>query len=824
MAMFWLASTSKESVTVNAPVETIPDTEPTAQDGQDVTDAASTAMDAADTPAAEAASADVMGTALPLEDDDGTALAKLRDLVQRRTRFDASEVQGVSEACVAQTLRIQATHALAFQVNTAGITGRTAIPGARVKSTHPETDAVHSGPERLAIGMQRLSETLCEPSTTYNQLRDGLWLAADNVHYELHGCSPCNGRGSVTCHTCSGARTETCYSCSGRGSSTCYSCNMGKVSCPSCYGTCFVTRGETEYYTEQVWVNGQYETYHRSRWVNRQVPCTSCVYGKVTCSHCSGRGELNCITCSTRGTITCRTCGGAGDLRCNPCEGSGRVGTSAWVEVHHKASYAMDWTGALDDRATAIGEAKGLHGVAQEARVLALDNVGRDTALPSSALVASYDGELDIRHLDAACGGDHYAVVAYGVNRQWLELDDIVDDLLLGDLEALRSALVSADTSGGWFRRLDVLLQPLRHVVDSELNTTLVDAILDGQELDESRALVSAEYAEKLRHALLSALKRIYNRVAVGTWWVMPLLCAALAFATWRLNHPYLAMIPAVGAIPLSMGLLRLRAMRVFNSVLGSKDKARKALEHIRKARHHYVAQGLHGVPTLALAALSVFGAVHAYKATPATPIPFLAEPALAQAMAYYRANDFNAAQPLLQSLAAQGKQDAYLPLATVLWEKSKKESAGQATSDRQTALTWAQKALAATPGDAVAQNLAGQLLTLSGQSGENIAKGVALLKQAASKGQGEAMHALGLLYVMGAQVPKDAAQARHWFTQAAHAGRAGDMYNLGLMDWRGEGLAAPNKESARQWWTKAAAGGDTRAKQAMAQGGPGTR
>ncbi len=743
-------------------------------------------------------------------DDDGSALAKLQRLVRDRTRFDASDVQGVAESCVPQGMCVDAMHRLEALVRCVEVTGRSQPTAYETRSsTRVMTDAESDSGARLTLGLDLLYKKLQDASTAYDELHEGIWLPAEAIHVELHRCIPCHGRGCVTCHTCSGNCTERCYSCGGGGQTNCHWCSCtGKVTCPQCYGTSYVIRGRTEYYTEQVWVVDRYEYQSKSRWVEERVSC-SCTCGRVDCSHCAGQGKIRCATCHATGTITCRTCAGAGDLTCNPCEGSGQVGTAAWVEVYHTVEYGQGWFSPVDPRADDIRKEEKLHDIVRESRGLTLNKLHRKEDGMSGLVVAGYRGELDIRHLDAACREKTYHVVTYGVNRQWLDLNHILRDLLNGDLEALRSALVLADTSGHSKQCKENLTTPLRDVVNSEINTALVDAVLDSQPLDELHTLVSADYAEKLKNALLSALKRIYDGVAMRTWWQAPLTCGLLGLAAWGLKHPYWAVLPGICTLPMSLGILRFQSVRVFTSALGDRPKAKKAVEHVRKAKHHRKGLWLHLLPSLAVLALAATGAAHQYTLDRNAPTaPIFAIPLAGDAPS--------------REAASPGNAQDYLSRARSLWEKSTREPAPASENDRLAATDWALKAVNASPEDNDALLLAGQLTTMEGQSPVAVTKGVTMLKKAASKGSGEAMHILGLMYIMGSQIPKDAGQARHWFTEAANTGRASDMYNLGLMDWRGEGMSATDKDRARQWWNKAAARGDSRAKQALAQGGPG--
>lgn len=97
---------------------------------------------------------------------------------------------------------------------------------------------------------------------------------------------------------------------------------------------------------------------------NGQVPCNNlqCLYGKVRCWYCDGRGNadlsgrqvIRCSACSY-GQMNCRTCNGLMRLQCGPCGSTGSH-TVVWTgRIHADVSYEIrpaqghreDWTTAL---------------------------------------------------------------------------------------------------------------------------------------------------------------------------------------------------------------------------------------------------------------------------------------------------------------------------------------------------------------------------------------------------------------------------------------------------------------------------------------------
>jgi TPR repeat protein len=84
-------------------------------------------------------------------------------------------------------------------------------------------------------------------------------------------------------------------------------------------------------------------------------------------------------------------------------------------------------------------------------------------------------------------------------------------------------------------------------------------------------------------------------------------------------------------------------------------------------------------------------------------------------------------------------------------------------------------------------------------------------LLRAADSGSAQAQYDAGASLATGdwgdTGVPKDLGAALAWYRRAASTGHAEAQYNLGFMLWQGEGCE-PDLAAAKQWLTKAVAGG----------------
>jgi TPR repeat protein len=129
-----------------------------------------------------------------------------------------------------------------------------------------------------------------------------------------------------------------------------------------------------------------------------------------------------------------------------------------------------------------------------------------------------------------------------------------------------------------------------------------------------------------------------------------------------------------------------------------------------------------------------------------------------------------------------------------------------QAVLERERALPTDPSALQALArdGNADAQNRLA-LLYINGKGvPKDIAKGVALLRQAAAKNHPVAELNLGILFGAGFGVPKDDAEAVKWYRQAAEQGNPGAQNHLGFAYEHGVGVVQ-NYAEALAWYRKAA-------------------
>jgi hypothetical protein len=745
--------------------------------------------------------------------DDGTALGKLRDLIQTRTRFAAHDIRALSESLVTQALAITVSHTLSAELRTNSITGKTAraLPGTSCRNAVEA--ATHEEAARLSLATTQLNGLLHEAPAKYDVLLDGLILGPETIYYSLHTCSACHGRGNHTCQICNGVGRQQCTSCCGNRTHLCVSCMAGKVMCTSCHGSTNIDASGSEYFTVQTWVGDRYETRTESRWVNRTQRCTTCFNGQLNCPSCSGTGRRQCGVCSGVGDLPCGGCTGKGSLACGGCDGSGSAGTDAWIEIHHLAAAVLIWPALPDPTAFKIEEKSGLDKIAAETRGLTLAGVSGG----ATEVTATYAGTLDIMHLEVKFNAKEYKVVAFGQSRAWYDLDNIIQDLLSSDLEALRAALAVSDRG---------LTQPvataLHNVVASEINASLVDDAMSGSPTDELRVILSADYVHHLKETLLSAIQRFYLSARSSTWWPMPLMVGIVAAWLWWQNYLLLSVAAACMAYPASLVHLKSKTKRMLKRCLGDKAKAKQAAAFLTKAGQHRSAHRPHLLVSLLVFGLTIYGAVHAnmpaltsawsrtFAATPSAPLP--------QAMVLVQNKQFAQARKVLLNLAQHGDPKAYLPLAQVLKVDDQSKPSGALPADRVAAAAWALKAVGAFPKDATALYVAGDLAASAARNANEMSTALPLLERSAAMGNADAMHDLGLIYIMGGNVPANPVSARHWFTAAANAGRAADMYNLGMMDWQGLAARSPNHAQAMRWWRRSAALGDERAQRMIAR------
>lgn len=177
----------------------------------------------------------------------------------------------------------------------------------------------------------------------------------------------------------------------------------------------------------------------------------------------------------------------------------------------------------------------------------------------------------------------------------------------------------------------------------------------------------------------------------------------------------------------------------------------------------------------------------------------------IAAAKAYFEANQFDKALPILQKGAAGGNPEAEARLG-IMYENG----LGGLPKDDVQAVNWLRKAAAG--GNALAMNNLGNLHE-NGRGGlpQDDIQAANWYRKSAEAGYGRAMTNLGLMYDEGrGALPLDDAQALVWFRKAADAGDPYGMANLGGMYHGAHGGLAKDDVQAVYWYRKAAEGGDT--------------
>ncbi|WP_348698382.1 hypothetical protein [Duganella fentianensis] len=794
-------------------------------------------------PPAGAPSASVAAPAAGAE-----ALEMVRTLVRDKTRFEPDDLQQLHGEDLQQPMTLSAHYTLRTHLAEHAINGATFSAHAsdhRCDSRFEVVDAANDdSDDRLKVAHAKLAQHLARADAEYNSVSEGRYLGYARRHWHLEGCTPCCGSGKVSCYTCHGSRQETCDQCSGRRTVSCtgIGCYGGQVNCTTCYGTGSVRSSET--YTEPVSVattvyrDGQsYTSYHteyqsRSRDVSR--PCSGCSYGKVQCRVCWGSGIVNCVRCGASGSITCRTCTGAGKLTCNPCAGSGKVGKTAWIEVHAAIEYALTLPDQAGDDVRRITAAAGLHGTAVMADQLRLAQVVTQPHRVGE-FRADYQLLLRIVRLAVECSEKEYDLVAYGKPLAWLTLDDIVEDLLRKDLQALSQALAQVADDGLLAADVDALLKPLHAVAASELNADVIESVLDGNTEQSHGHVVSLDYAQTVRTAVLGALRHIYTRQAKRSWWHGTLAVCGATLAVWLFSQLGYAILAGLAATAASIVWFRHRMRRLLADALGGSNQAERAIALATRSKRQRLAYFLILAPALlALVLLASMLPSRGWMAGAAAPAQGRPQAGLALSPAQradvdavlkrHTAGDFGYARQRLEALAQAGNPAAYGPygwmllLAEGLSPQHVQSDGGAVARERQ-ARRWIDLGLAQD--DSWAHAAQGVSLLVAGRSSAERSKGQAMLEQAAGRGNGAAMHFLGNAYLQGHYLSRDLAAARKWYEQAAALNQPADLYNLGQIEWHGAASSRPDRAKALLLWRRAAAMGEPNAIAALQRGQP---
>ncbi|CDG84275.1 hypothetical protein [Janthinobacterium agaricidamnosum] len=573
-------------------------------------------IDATSTPALPGL--DATGPAAPAVNPDQpraiAVLDKVRKLVQDKTRFAPEDIQAIAETDTLQDYTLLASYSLEAHFESRVINGffdRGAADRSCDYAEEVEAAARALSKPRLLLAANSMESHLRALDTPHDEIQAGLYLPHAGKHWHLDTCGGCGGDGSSTCHHCRGRKSETCDACQGGRSVLCSAyncCGTGKINCPACGGSGQAHESASEYVTEQVPVvtyqNGSAHTTYRkeSRMVHgtRQVHCHSCSHGKITCHTCSGSGNIHCVTCNASGNITCRTCSGRGDITCGPCKGSGKRGTAAWVDVYATPAYSVALPEQADDDSRAIVDKHDPHAIAALSQSLTLGKIALDDPAFPQRIDARYQGKLRIVRLQASCNGASHHIVAYGADLRWLSLDDIVEKLLQGDLQALGNALNHSADGGFFASDIDRLLLPLRDVAASELNGEVIESVLDGVAAHAHPDVVSPEYAQQLRSCMLGALRHIYTRLAKQFWWKNALAALAVALLAFLFSGALPAAVAGVLAAGAGLPVFGRRVRGVLTGALGSRRQVDRAIAIAGKGKRNRLAHALVLGPAIA--------------------------------------------------------------------------------------------------------------------------------------------------------------------------------------------------------------------------------
>ncbi|WP_374581367.1 hypothetical protein [Pseudoduganella sp.] len=759
-------------------------------------------------------------------------LAKIRSLVRDKTRFEPEDIQPVSEDDAEYPYEMEVGYAFEARVEERNINGHFKPRSSDVRGESMLDNWGHAASQRpgmLRQAMDKLEQQLRDPETAYNQVESGLYLGAAVRYYDLDTCTGCAGQGKNRCHVCHGRGSEGCHHCYGNLQINCtnFSCSFGKVNCSNCYGSGQTQR--TEYYTEYVTVyhNNGSETVSQPRSRTVYDRCNVCFGGKVDCGTCYGTAKIRCPTCFGTGEIRCNTCAGRGELKCTPCDGSGEVGGIAWSDVHVAATHAVASADGMPDDARQIVQKEGPHPLAAQAsgvRMRALQRIGQD-----EGMVVRYKMPVRLVRLAAQCGEACYKLVAYGRELRWLTLDNMVEDLLQRDLQALNRALALMADDGLFATDVQKLLEPLQHVAASELNADVVEAVLDGEAAAGHAGVISQQYAETIEKAVLGSLRHVYTRFAKRNWWQGMLAALLLALGGWWWSGLVAGLLLGALALPASLWLFRHRLRKVLAQALGGDAKALRAMALARKGKRDRTATFLVLAPVVLALAGSAWllpkQGPHASAATAAgaqRPSP-AEQGAISEAMKQHKSGAVGPARATLEVLAQDGNKAAYGPYGwmVLLGEGLSPEQARQSDMRQrvEAARPWAEKAMAVD--DAWGYATQGMIEINKNGGHFDMEQGLRHLESAAERGHLGAMHFLGMIHFKGVNVPVDLVKARKWVAMGAARDEPAELYNLGMLDWTGAGLDKPDRASAMNHWRRAAKLGNENARKALKTGRP---
>jgi TPR repeat protein len=512
------------------------------------------------------------------------------------------------------------------------------------------------------------------------------------------------------------------------------------------------------------------------------------------------------------------------------------------VDVYSTPDYLLILPEEADLAAKDIEKKVQVHGVAEIAKGISLEDIAVDVPDNPEMVTAKYQGGFRIFHTDVTCNGKEYHLIAYAEDLRWLELDKIVETLLRNDLDELNGAIVEASDEDWYATRLDHLLQPLKHVVASEINFELVKATFDPEYQGKFDVVVSADYRAEASKGVLGSLRCIYNRLAKQFWWKALLASIVIELAAWSFGRDYWAGLLGLICVPLSWVLFTRRVRAVLTDALGNRTQADKAMTITSKGKERKAIAFAAVCAPCALVAIAMWISLPSHgpwsgafggKASSASPMPI--EPLetakrtsnpMADVTANGRSSPAQLAQirQALEARANSGDVQAYGPYARAVLDNTGLSTPLPPKVRFSEAKKWAELALQSRADDVEALTVKGLILVMGLGVTENQSEGLSLLTRAANEGGTHAMHVLGMCRFGVHYCDRSAtnySEARKWFSKAAAKDSPEDIYNLGLMDWNGYGIPKPNRQSAMLLWKKAAAMGEERALRAVSQGRP---
>lgn len=257
--------------------------------------------------------------------------------------------------------------------------------------------------------------------------------------YHEHDCDRCSAEGQITCPGCRGAGIDTCPDCSGSGERSCSHCSgSGNRQCSSCYGS-----GSKEESRSVRQGDGSY------RYQTVRVKCGSCFgRGGRTCDRCGGRGKRTCGKCSGHGTITCPSCSGLGKITCPECDGKYYVTDLVQVETIANPSYTGRYSG-LPASVQGVVEKVGITLLASIASHIELQGSSNHLNQPS----IYYRIKIPFCEMQIMVRDKNYQVVIYGEQPTIYSTDNILEDLIKGDLDNFHACVESGVKWMPWFHR-----------------------------------------------------------------------------------------------------------------------------------------------------------------------------------------------------------------------------------------------------------------------------------------------------------------------------------------------------------------------------------